>query len=697
MIGLRRRLLIATSLATVLCLGVAAGLDFLLPPDLSRWNQRSVQVTDSDGRLLRPFATPDGLWRLETGPEDVDPLYLALLRMAEDRRFGWHPGVDPAAVLRAAGQALVHQRVVSGASTLTMQTARLLSPKARTLPAKLQEALRAVQLQARLGTAGVLRIYLTLAPFGGPLEGVTAASLAWFGKPPHSLTPAEAALLVALPQSPERLRPDRNPEAARLARNRILQRAVDRGLLSAEVAGAAMTEPVPVVQRPMPMLAPHLTERLAAERAAGASPGTVIRTTLNGPLQHRLEELGRTTLSRLKGDADLAVVVVETQSHRVIAHLGSGDWRQRKLDLSMAVRSPGSALKPFIYALAFDDLSLHPGTIIPDAPERFGSWMPNNFDQDFHGQVTAREALQRSLNIPAVLALEQVGPVRFATLMGIAGANLVFPGTEDPGLPVALGGVGIRLMDLAKLYAGLADGGQIYPLRLTADAPPGQPYRLVGEAAAHAVMTVLDGSPLPDGLAGGYAIARDRRVGFKTGTSFGFRDAWTAGSSADYTVAVWVGRADGSGRPGQMGRNAAAPLLFRVFDLLPPDRAPRRPPRDPDHALFRSQPPAALRVLGTDPGAPAATATRERLRILFPPDGSTIEPLEEGIALKAAGGRPPLRWVANGVPLAAGSTFWQPDSSGFSRLSVVDADGRRSAITLQVAPTTGTDARATTN
>ncbi|WP_019646013.1 penicillin-binding protein 1C [Novispirillum itersonii] len=680
MIRLRLRTGLSLSLAVALCLGAAAGLDRLMPPDLTRWTQRSVQITDSDGRLLRPFATTEGLWRLETGPEDVDPLYLALLRMTEDRRFGWHPGVDPVAALRATGQLIRQGRVISGASTLTMQTARLLAPKARTLSAKLTEAARALQLQARFGSDGVLRMYLTLAPFGGPLEGVTSAAQAWFGKAPRHLTPAEAALLVALPQSPERLRPDRNPEGARNARNRILQRAADQGLLDMATAEAAMAEPVPVVQRPMPMLAPHLTERLAA----GAEPGAIIRSTLNGPLQKRLEELGRSTLARLNGDGDLAVVVIETQSRRVLAHLGSGDWRQRKLDLSMAVRSPGSALKPFIYALAFDDLSLHPGTIIPDMPERFGSWLPKNFDQDFHGQITAREALQRSLNIPAVLALEQVGPVRFAALMGMAGANLVFPGTEEPGLPVALGGVGIRLMDLGKLYAGLADGGQISPLRLRQDAPPGQPYRLIGDAAAHAVMTVLEGSPLPDGLASGRGIARDRRIGFKTGTSFGFRDAWTAGASADYTVAVWVGRPDGSSRPGQMGRTAAAPLLFRVFDLLPPDRGPRRPPRDPDHALFRSQPPVALRVLVTDPADPTPLHPKDRLRILFPPDGSTVEALDDGIALKAAGGRPPLRWVANGLPLPAGVAFWKPDSSGFSRLSVVDADGRRSAISVQV-------------
>ncbi|MBI5166091.1 MAG: penicillin-binding protein 1C [Magnetospirillum sp.] len=665
----------------VLLLAVALfALDRLLPPDLSRFAGRSTVVVDAENRLLRPFPTVDGTWRLPTRPERVDSLYLSLLTMTEDRRYGWHPGVDPLAAIRAVGQAIRHRRVVSGASTLTMQVARLLSPRPRTLSAKLIESVRALQLQVRLGGDGVLEAYLTLAPFGGALEGVTAASLAWFGKEPGRLTPAEAALLVALPQSPERLRPDRHPQAAQAARDRVLDTAVAKGVLAREVATAAKAEPVPTAQRPMPMLAPHLAERLAA----GAGRGTVVRTRLDGALQRGLEGLGRAQLVRFEAGTDLAVVVVANADRRVLAHLGSGDWSARQLDLSRAVRSPGSALKPFIYAVAFDDLSLHPGTRIADAPHRFGDWLPRNFDHDFHGTVTAREALQRSLNVPAVLALEKVGPARLAALLQLAGADLSFPAAAaEPGLPLALGGVGIRLTEMAMLYAGLADGGRMLPLSLLAGQPAVPPRRLVGEAAARAVIDILEGSPAPDGIATGSAVARPRRIAFKTGTSFGFRDAWTIGASADYTVAVWVGRPDGAPRPGEMGRSAAAPVLFRVFDLLPPDRGPRPAPAQPDHALFHRQPPPALARLEPESGEGPVRGA-ERLRILFPPDGITVESLAEGVALRAAGGRPPLRWVVDGRPLAEGASFWRPDGNGFARLVVIDADGRRAASGVRV-------------
>lgn len=662
--------------------GAALLLDRLFPPDLQRWTDRSTMVLAADGSLLRPFSVEDGRWRLPTTADDVDPLYLSMLIAVEDRRFGWHPGVDPVSVVRAAVQAMVHQRIISGASTLTMQVARLLEPKNRTFRSKLIESTRALQLQARFGSRGILELYLTLAPFGGPLEGVTSASLAWFGKLPKHLTPAEAALLVALPQSPERLRPDRNPEAARQARDKILTRAVERGLLKPDSADAARADPIPTFQRPMPMLAPHLSERLTA----GLPTGSIVHSTLSAPLQRRLEDLGRSWLSRLDDGADLAVVVLANQDHRLVAHLGSGDWHQRQLDLSQAVRSPGSTLKPFIYAVAFDDLSLHPGTLIADAPQRFGDWLPRNFDHDYHGQITAREALQRSLNVPAVLALEKVGPARLSALLQLSGANLSFPRNSDPGLPLALGGVGMRLTDLAGLYAGLADDGIMQPIRQTTDNPAPTPsYRLVGEAAARATITILEGSPSPDGIASRRAVDQSRKIAFKTGTSFGFRDAWTVGTSADYTVAVWVGRADGAPRPGALGRNTAAPLMFRVFDLLPPDRSRRKPPEQPDHALYHSQPPSALRVLTPDlTPAAAQTVLTEPLRILFPPDGATVESLTEGISLKAAGGRPPLHWIANGHPLPEDSQFWAADSSGFSRLVVVDADGRRAAVSIRV-------------
>ncbi len=670
--------LAAVGLASLILGGLAAA-DRLFPPDLGRLVGRSVVVVDRDGQLLRPFPTEQDTWRLPTRVDTVDPRYVSLLVMAEDRRFGLHPGIDPLAVIRAAGQGLRHGRVVSGASTLTMQVARLLNPRPRTLGAKLAESLRALQLQWRLGRSGVLDAYLTLAPFGGTLEGAEAAAQSWFGKSPRQLTLAEAALLVALPQSPERLRPDRHPKAAKAARDRILDRAVQRGVISADMAAAAQAEPVPVIQRPLPMLAPHLAEYLART----AAPGAVIRTHIDPSLQRALERLGQNELAKMNVPGDLAVVILSNHGHRLLAHLGSGQWIRRQVDLSRAVRSPGSTLKPFIYGVAFDDLSLHPYTLVDDLPQRFGAWMPNNFDQDFHGTMTVREALQRSLNIPAVLALDKVGPARMAALLSQAGLKLRFPPSGDPGLPLALGGVGITLMDLTNLYAALANDGQTKAMDISPDypAPPSQ-SRLIQAPAARVILDILEGSPAPDGIALGTAVTRTRHIAFKTGTSYGYRDAWTIGVSADYTVGVWVGRADGMPRPGTQGRTTAAPIMFSIFGLLPPDHGRWSPPPG-DHALFRRPPPPALARL-TGPDDPVQRRAGEKIRILFPPAGATVETVDQGIALSARGGTPPLQWVADGLPLPAGTTFWQPPGEGFARLAVVDAMGQRDMVTIRI-------------
>ena len=657
-------------------------LDHLFPLKLDRWLGRSTVVVDQSGHLLRPFQTRDGTWRLPTTVDQVDPLYLAMLKAVEDSRYDWHFGVDPIAASRALVQAATHGRIVSGASTLTMQTARLLEPKPRTLAAKLDESFRAFQLFVHFGRKDVLDIYLTLAPFGGALEGVTAASLAWFGKQPQRLTPAEAALLVALPQLPERLRPDRFPEAAHAARNRVLDRAAEEGVIQPNVAEAAKAEPVPNWQRPMPMKAAHLAEWLAGQ----AKPGSVIKTTINGEAQQKLERLGRAIALQMEAKADLAIVILSNRDRRLVAHLGSADWTVRQLDLSRSIRSPGSTLKPFIYATAFDDLSLHPGTLIPDAPQRFGEWAPKNFDRDFHGQISAKQALQRSLNIPAVMVLEKVGPARMAALLRQAGANITFPPGGEPGLPLALGGVGVKLTDLTLLYSALADDGKILPLRVTAEqSEPTAPRRFISETAARVTVDILRESPPPPGLASGRAVARQRPIGYKTGTSYGYRDAWALGSSNDYTVGVWVGRPDGSPRPGHMGGNTAAPILYQAFDLLPPDRSMRSNASEPSHALYQKNPPAALaRFFAMDDMVAPTWNPIERLSILFPPDGVTIESLKEGISLNATGGSPPYRWIANGAPLEPGAAFWRPDGDGFARLVVLDSDGRRAMATIRV-------------
>lgn len=664
----------------VLALLLAAGLaDLMAPPDLSRLDQRSVVVEDRDGRLLRPFPTAQGHWRLDSDPAAVDPLYLAMLREMEDRRFGWHPGVDPLALARAAGQMLRQGRVVSGGSTLTMQLARLLEPKPRTIGAKFQEMARAVQLQARLGRNGVLRAYVTLAPFGGAVEGVRAAALSWFGREPDHLSPAQAALLAALPQAPERLRPDRHPQAAKAARDRVLDRAAAAGLLSADAARAAKDEAVPTVLRDMPMRAPHVSERLATQ----AGPERRVRTSIDAGLQGVLEDLARAHAAQWEPGVELAILVVANDGRRVLAAVGSADWRRCQVDLTQAVRSPGSTLKPLIYALAFDDLSLHPGTLVDDTPRRFGLWMPRNFDADSHGTMPAREALQRSLNVPAVQVLDLVGPARMAALLRQAGARLDFPAAAEPSLPLALGGVGIRLSDLVMLYAGLAEDGHVRPLSWLAGAAPGAATSLVGQAAARTVLDVLRDSPAPPGIAAARAVRRERAVAFKTGTSYGFRDAWSIGVSNAYTIGIWVGRPDGAPRPGQAGLAVAAPILFQVFDLLPPEPAGRPPPAQSDHALYRAQPPVALARLnaGAEDEAPHSGA---RPRILFPPDGATVETLPDGIALAAQGGVPPLVWIADGLPLAPGARFWKPAGAGFSRLVVVDALGRRTAANIRV-------------
>ncbi|HLO78630.1 MAG TPA: penicillin-binding protein 1C, partial [Magnetospirillum sp.] len=248
-----------------------------------------------------------------------------------------------------------------------------------------------------------------------------------------------------------------------------------------------------------------------------------------------------------------------------------------------------------------------------------------------------------------------------------------------------LGGVGIRLADLAVLYTALADGGRVLPLSVLAGEPSPEPKRLVGEAAARAVIDVLEGSPAPDGIATGSAVSRARHIAFKTGTSFGFRDAWTVGSSVDYTVAVWVGRPDGAPRPGEMGRSTAAPVVFRAFDLLPPDHGGRPAPAQPDHALFHRNPPPALARLAPPGEETSGRGPRvDPLRILFPPDGTTVESLDDGIGLNAGGGRPPYRWVADGRPLDGDTRFWRPDGEGFARIVVIDGDGRRASSSIRV-------------
>lgn len=690
-----RRLLLISALCLAAVLAAGAVLDRLFPPDLSRFQDRSTLVLDADGKVLRAFTSRDDRWRLLASPQDVDPLFLKLLVAYEDRRFKYHPGVDPISVVRAMGQYLAHGEIVSGASTLTMQTARLLEPHSRDLGGKLFEMARALQLELRYSKAEILTLYLTLAPYGGNLEGVRAASLAYLGKEPRSLTPAEAALLVALPQSPERRRPDLRADIAKRERNWVIDLLAERGALTAAQRLEAVERPVPTERRPLPFLAPHLAQLLANE----AAPGATVQTHVLGGVQRGVERLAYDSARNFADGADIALVVVDNRSRNVVAYVGSADFfgKAGQNDLARAKRSPGSALKPFAYALAFDDGILHPESMIDDSPYRFGDYAPRNFDRDFQGMLSARSALQQSLNIPAVAVVNRIGPERFAAGLQQAGASLLFPkdASGAGSLAIVLGGAGISLLDLTMLYAGLADGGTMKPLSLRQGDRPTEerPRRFVGERAAWYVGDILVGSAPPDSYAPTATPGSRRRIAFKTGTSFGFRDAWAVGYSPRYTVGVWVGHADSTPRPGQFGRNAAAPVMLRAFDLLPPEDV--TPPKRPADVLIVSNNAALPPYLQLfDPSErPIAIGPRARTqsaapRILYPVDGALIElprtaATGQQLPLKAEGGEGPLRWVVNGEPLL-GQATWRPDGDGFARIAVIDSAGRSSAVQVRV-------------
>jgi penicillin-binding protein 1C len=656
-----------------------AALDAVFPPDLSRAGRSSPVALDRRGAWLRALPVENGRWRIRADLDRTDPGFLKRVTAVEDARFWVHPGVDPLAILRAAGSAAVHGRVVSGASTLSMQTARLLEPRPRTLGAKLIEMVRAVQLEARFSKREILALYLTLAPYGGNLEGVRAASLAYFGHEPESLTDGEQALLIALPQSPEARRPDRRPEAARAARRAVLGKMIRGRMITEPAAAEAEGEPLPR-RAPFPSLAWHVAGELA--RAAPAAQASVV-STLDARLQARAEPLAQAVARSQGPAATAAILVVEIDGRAVRAAVGSGglDRPGGWIDMTRAERSPGSALKPFIYALAFDDGLAAPDTELSDAPRRFADYQPENFDRVFHDKVTAREALANSLNVPAVETLEKVGPEAFEARLAAAGVDLLRPraNSREPGLAIALGGVGVSLRDLAVLYAALGDGGLAKPLAWTEQAAAqvrrDHGRRLVRPTAAAQVLAILRETPPPAG-ATATALVRGRPVmAFKTGTSYGFRDAVAAGVVGRYVVIVWTGRADGGARGGLTGRDAALPLLFDVADLLDTPAAAPAPlaPRAAPQALAKLEP------------------TSAGPRLIFPPDGSTVRveafgPRSRGLVL-AAGGEG-LSWYVGGAPLApdpvSGRVVWRPASAGFYQLTVVDADGRRARARVRV-------------
>lgn len=661
---------------------------FTLPPlDMTLANARSAVVLDRNGQLLRPFTTPDGRWRLPVSAKSVDRNYVTLLLDFEDRRFESHFGVDPFAMLRAAGQLVRSGHIVSGGSTLTMQVARLLEPRAeRSLSTKLRQIARALELERKFTKQQILELYLALAPFGGNLEGVRAASLAYFGKEPARLSLSEAALLVALPQSPETRRPDRATLSALKARNRVLARALELHSFSPEDIRAAQAEPVPHERKNFPNLAPQIAEAVVAQQPTKQ----VHRLTLDISLQKGLEVLARERAAALGPNISVAMVVAENSSGDILASVGGADYfskeRAGSLDLTRAIRSPGSALKPFIYALSFAEGIAHPETMLEDRPSRYGLYVPENFDLTFQGAVSARQALQMSLNVPAIDLLSVLGPQKFLSNLRAGGANIVLPNDAAPGLSVGLGGLGISLQDMTQLYAGLARGGISAKLNLRADEPVFQaPRAFLEPVAAWYVADILRGAPPPLNAVGG-------RFSFKTGTSYGYRDAWAMGYDRKHTLGVWVGRADGAPVQGLIGRVAAAPILFDAFTRVGVDAEPFPQPKGALIATNATLPPPLRRTHNELPKTPEQGMSAG-LKIAFPPDGAKLDLGSNGsdmqeVILKAQGGTLPLTWVVDGKPLAVPDlrrqSSYVPQGKGFATILVMDATGASDSVTVRL-------------
>ncbi|WP_019996868.1 penicillin-binding protein 1C [Aureimonas ureilytica] len=678
----RRRLGAALAAALVAGLGLAgwAGLEREVATRAAalRAPDTGFLVEARDGALLRAFAVRDGRWRMAAQVSDVDPRFLRMLQGWEDKRFGEHGGIDALALLRSVLESARRGWIVSGGSTLTMQVARLNDRlPTGSVRAKASQFLGALALERALTKDEILSLYLQLAPYGGNIEGVRAASLTWFGHEPKRLTAGEAALLVALPQSPERLRPDLHPERARKARDRVLDRMAEIGLLPSSEATRAKREPVPTTRRAMPMLAAHAAEaaRLAEVRSGRRSA----RLTVDAALQARLEIYARDKVATLPKPQSLAIVVADHETGEILASVGSPHLfdtaRQGYVDLTKAQRSPGSTLKPLIYGLAFERGVAHPESLMDDRPTSFAGYSPGNFDGRFEGMLTARRALQLSRNLPAVELLAAVGPSRLVDRIRRTGASLELGNRSLPGLAIGLGGLGISLEDLVRLYAGLANGGVAKPLRIDASpasaltAGPGR--RILSPQAAWYVASILAGAPTT-------AKGSPGTIAFKTGTSFGYRDAWTLAYDGRHVVGVWLGRPDGAPVPGLVGQDAAVPVMRDVFARIgAPEKLPGPPP---GILVSAARLPPAMRRLSPK----GAVARADAPEIVFPPKGARIElGLSDGagmdLSLKVRNGRPPFTWYVDGKAALQGlfdrQASWHPREPGFVDISVVDAAG----------------------
>jgi len=559
-------------------------LDFFYPmPNATELKKFSQVVVDKHGRPLRAFADQQGVWRYPTSYSKVSSNYIEALINYEDRAYWQHRGINPFSLFRAVGQLLVNGRAISGGSTITMQVARILEPHSKTVPGKLWQMFRAFQLEYHLDKKQILELYFNYAPFGGPVEGIEAATYTYLGKSASVLTDAEAALMAVLPQSPSRFRPDRHATRAEKARNKVLNRLEEYKVWSKEKVIQAKQESVFAEFNSRPLIAPLLARSLVKKHP----DKQVIVTNIDLDLQLQMAGQVKDYLGRFSESTSASALLIDNQSLEVLAYVGTGDFANKKrfghIDMNQAIRSPGSTLKPFIYAMAMDKQLIHSQSLLQDVPLNFGLYSPKNFTRKFSGPVSTSKALQQSLNIPAVQVLSHLGTENFVGQMENAGLKFYFTEKSKPSLSIALGGAGVKLEDLVSVYRALASDGLAGKLRYLKETVKQESY-LISKESAWIVGNILSKVPLissrPSVFNRGVTKNNNQWLAHKTGTSYGYRDAWMVAVSANHTLAVWIGKPDGTPSPGEFGRKTAAPLVRKILSSLP--KGNRQPPKRPD-------------------------------------------------------------------------------------------------------------------
>ncbi len=542
----------------------------LIPIHLERFQDYGKMVLDEDDRILRIFLNSQQQWCLPPAQTDIPTKLEKAVLTFEDKTFYYHPGVNPWSLLRAVYLNIKHGKVISGGSTITMQVARISSQKSRTIPQKILEILQAIKLEVRYSKKQILRMYLDHAPYGRNIVGFRAAALKYFTREPENLTWSEAALLAVLPNSPGLISPGQQQQILLQKRNKLLDKLVDRGIINPATCTLGKLEPVPETCYSIPVYAPHLSRRAARD-----TESNIIRTTINKDIQSYTETILKQYSEYLKtlGIGNTCALICRTDTGEIVAYCGSQDFwdieNQGQVDGIIAPRSPGSTLKPFLYSLCIDEGILVPETKLIDVPTYFGAFSPENANKQYDGLVTAHEALVRSLNVPAVRLLYTLGLEKFYYSLKAAGISTLFRRPDEYGLTLIIGGSEATLLDLTALFRGLGNEGRFGELTWNRENKFGIETELISPAACYLTLDMMQDVMRPGAEYYWHQYEDQSPLAWKTGTSYGNRDAWAIGVNPQWTIGVWAGNFNGEGNPTISGAATAGPILFEIFNSLP--------------------------------------------------------------------------------------------------------------------------------